>query len=148
MLFAGIMACSTGDEKDSAAAKEKALQDSLAACSKPVFDEYKASELAVLMRKMDADMNTLRDKILHQQFSSDSLQFDYSNIKTATPTDPTVKTDIFAGMADAFLLNMEKLKSHGGNDPGSIFNAAVSSCLTCHEQFCPGPMVRIRKLKI
>lgn len=147
-LVAGWVACTSAPEGKSEEERKKAIEDSLAACEKPVFDEYKASELAALMRKMDGEMSQLKEKILAGHFSADSITMDYAGIKTATPTDPTVKTDVFAGMADAFLFNIGKLKEHGDGDPKEIFNTAIGSCLTCHEQFCPGPMVRIRKLKI
>ncbi|HCA83061.1 MAG TPA: hypothetical protein DEP18_04690 [Flavobacteriales bacterium] len=141
-LILVLVACSSGEEEADA---EKRKADSLAACEKPVFDEYKASELADLMRKMDADMRIYREHLEKGRIDSLDLSMDYSTLKTATPTDPTVKTDVFAGMADAYLFNVGKLRERPENAQ-EIFNTTVNSCLTCHQQFCPGPMVRIRKL--
>lgn len=146
-IAALVIACAQSPEESTEKSDEKAKADSLANCEKPVFDEYKASELAALMRKMDADMRIYREHLLSGKFNNDTLSFDYSAIKTATPTDPTVRGDMFNGMADAFLNNVNSLKNDD-QDPKEIFNVAVASCLSCHEQFCPGPMVRIKKLKI
>lgn len=130
-------------------ALEKQKADSLANCEKPVFDDYKASPLAALMRKMDAEMNIAKRMILAENGNlSDSVSLAYDSIKTATPTDPTVKTDVFAGMADAFLFNVQALQKADPHNRKDIFNTTVSSCISCHQEFCPGPIVRIKKLKL
>ena len=138
---------STTGQSQTALEKQKA--DSLANCEKPVFDDYKASPLAALMRKMDAEMNIAKRMILAEHGNlSDSVSLAYDSIKTATPTDPTVKTDVFAGMADAFLFNVQALQKADPHNRKDIFNTTVSSCISCHQEFCPGPIVRIKKLKL
>lgn len=113
---------------------------------KPASSSFpKASELALLMRKMYDDMDSLKSAIAKQELVIDTASLDYFNIHSAIPTDSTVRDAQFAGMSSAFLLHVEKLKA---NPDVETFNSTISVCLTCHQSYCPGPIKKIKKLKL
>jgi hypothetical protein len=106
------------------------------------------SELALLMRKMDSEMVALRNAITSGMEFPDSIEFNYEGILTVGPTDPSVRTDAFNSMANAFLASVKELKSAEFTDRDKLFNRTVQACVNCHGQVCPGPLVRIKKLPV
>lgn len=112
------------------------------------LDEYKASPLAILMRKMDADLQAARTAMLNGSEIPDSISFSYDAILTAEPTDPNVSGELFDNMANAFLFSMSEFRNAPAEEQHKLFNQSVNGCVNCHGQLCPGPLVRIRKLPI
>lgn len=101
------------------------------------------SELALLMREMDADFNKIKQAIIEGKDLID-IRAKFAKIHTATPTDSTTKTGAFDAMAKSFLANVEKIYTL--DDKRKHYNMAVNDCLNCHKLACPGPTVRIKKL--
>ena len=99
------------------------------------------------MRGLADDMQHVRETILDEGVLPDSLQLDYSNMKNVDKTDPSVSGDVFNAMADSFLATLDQMKKENQFSKED-FNLVINSCMTCHQQFCPGPIVRIKKLKI
>ena len=112
------------------------------------LDEYKASPLATLMRKMDADLQVTRSALMNGTAIPDSIDFNYGALLTAEPTDPEVRGELFDNMAKAFLFSIGDLKNASPEEQHKVFNQSVNGCINCHGQLCPGPLVRIRKLPI
>lgn len=115
-------------------------------CSKPVFDEYKASELAELMRKMDADFTLIKTALKKRE--EITLELNYTKIHTATPTDADVRTNDFTLMANAFLESVNRFTQATAAEKENTYSAIITSCVSCHQHFCPGPIKRIEKLKL
>lgn len=120
--------------------------DSLTNCKTENFEEFESSGLALLMRGMANDLQHVRDLLEANQTVNDSVLGNYAAIKSVDKTDPSINGEIFDAMADAFLNNYANARQKGMNKDD--FNLLIQSCLTCHEQFCPGPIVRIKKLKL
>jgi len=106
------------------------------------------SELALLMRQLFVDGETIKKKI---QMDEGTITEDYIELiekcHTAIPTDPDVKTSQFTSF-NTILLNEARFLLDNPDDNKENFNQVVNKCMQCHEVFCPGPMKRIKKLYI
>lgn len=103
------------------------------------------SELALLMREMDKDMKTIKQAILSKKELPKVLH-KFKAMHAATPTDKDMKTIQFTKLADLLLTNTKKL--YKSKQPTKAYNLMVNNCLACHQSYCPGPVVRIKKLTI
>ena len=114
-----------------------------AECKKPI-NPNGDSELALLMREMASTTELWKDEVRDGELAS---ELDVSTIKTATPTDSTVSGATFNGFADAYTASIEHFLD---DDSVSVyrFNQMVDKCMSCHSEFCPGPMKRIEKMYI
>lgn len=103
------------------------------------------SELALLMRAMDKDMQAIKQAII----SDKRLPYVYKRfkaIRVAQPTDASVKTPQFTNIANLLLSNTKKL--YNAKETSKTYNLLVNNCMACHQSYCPGPIVRIKKLRI
>lgn len=110
-------------------------------CKKPL-NPNGDSELALLMRQMATVTEAWKTEV---QTGKLSTTLDISTIKTAKPTDGTVSGNSFNGFADAYTASVTNFLK-----PDSVsvyrFNLMVDQCMSCHADFCPGPMKRIEKM--
>ncbi len=108
----------------------------------------KDSELALLMRKMYLDSDSIKELIVAKKGTiSDAYISVLEEVHGAIPTDPDVKTPEF----DAFnksLINQAKVLQKKSINQTEEFNRLVNRCIDCHQSFCPGPIKRIKKLRI
>jgi len=144
-LFAGFFAL---------AALVACQQEPAAPKRKPRVAE--PSELAATMRTMTADMEALKAKAQSGTLTLadvESLRAAHEPIKTATPTKPEEIKDSFPGFAEAYLSNLDALydalKTQADRKAQiEAFNAVIATCESCHQQHCPGPLDRIRGIKV
>ena len=135
LVFAGFLLARCGD----------AGQDETA-CAVDDLNPNRSSELALLMRKMAAHAEACKTEVTAGQLTS-TFPEEFRKILTAKATDGEIKGKAFDLFATAYLQNLEDLYAgHGELD--TRYNALVGSCAACHEQSCPGPLVRINKLKL
>jgi cytochrome c556 len=114
------------------------------------------SELAATMRTMTADMEELQAKAQAGTLTLadvESLRAAHEPIKTATPTKPEEIKDSYPGFAEAYLANLDALYDALKNQADreaqiEAFNAVIATCESCHQQHCPGPLERIRGIKV
>ncbi len=101
------------------------------------------SELAILMRRMTDDLEAAKQQLIKGKKAR--IQGDYKDILTAKPTSPHMKNEAFDGFAQSLLYQMNRFSAFG--DVKS-YNDVVHACIACHNQSCPGPIARIKKLMI
>ena len=119
-----------------------------AECNKSPVNPNGDSELALLMRKMVADVDSLKQQIATGEGNiSDELIAELERVHTAVPTDPKVKTDEFKAYNE-LLVNEAKALKETTENKAEKFNQFVNRCIDCHQMVCPGPIKRISKLKI
>jgi len=105
------------------------------------------TELALLMRKMDADLKAFRTEMKNGQIAE--ITFDHSTINTAEPTKKDLRDNAdFTAYANSYLMGIENLKSASKDSVASKYNQLVAKCIQCHNTFCTGPITRIKKLKV
>jgi hypothetical protein len=122
-----------------------------AVCAEPVVSAINPngdSELALLMRQMYYDADTIKQRILNDNGNiTDEFIAKLQQVHTANPTDPTIKTQEFEAFNN-FLISTTKSVQEDSNNQMAGFNTLVARCIDCHQSFCPGPIKRIKKLKI
>jgi len=130
LIVVGLMAsCTSNDEQ----------------CAAPPLNPNGDSELALLMRQMAAESDSIRAAVLSGR--DHPVWTRLQQLHTATPTDANVTGPVFEGFANAFI---HSVKSFEASDSlrKMHFNSVVDGCMQCHQEFCPGPMKRIAKLYI
>lgn len=108
-----------------------------------------ASELSLLMRDMFADTWKARQAIR----KGEAPNLDFAKLKRihdAVATDPEKVTHpAFATMSDAYLATVKALNAtQEAEKRPAVYTRMIQGCETCHKQFCPGPLVRIKKLHL
>lgn len=103
------------------------------------------SELALLMRQFTKETDSIRAAVLRGE--SHPLWSRIRNIHTAIPTDSASSGPAFDGYASAFIAAVEKMEAADTLEV-RYFNNVIDGCMNCHDDFCPGPMKRIRKFYV
>lgn len=137
-----MAACNNSPEAKTIAEEPK---DS-AACAKPVNPNGE-SELALLMRDMAATTQSIKDS-MEKKGVLPVYPEKFGKIFFATKTDSTIDKELFNGLADGYLRNLKYFYGAADKEKTTAYNAMVNSCVACHENFCGGPLKRIRKLII
>ncbi|MFK7971030.1 MAG: hypothetical protein AB8F95_11715, partial [Bacteroidia bacterium] len=107
------------------------------------------SELAVLMRDMFTDSWKARQAVLrgdHVKLDAETL----ARIHSAQATEPDkAASPVFKAMADSYLLSVnDLLAAEDSVERVAVYTRMVGQCEVCHKQFCPGPLMKIGKLKL
>ncbi|MFT4754788.1 MAG: hypothetical protein ACI85Q_002350 [Salibacteraceae bacterium] len=106
---------------------------------------YKPSELAITMRRMYVNMKLVNELLEAGSDIPDSLITGYESMLTDIPTNPQEIGAKFGGFAEGWLLELEALK----NEPTiENYNALMNACVHCHQSFCPGPIKKIKRLRL
>ena len=105
-----------------------------------------SSELALLMNKMYSDLYNIKAKISKNK--KVNFKGDYATILTATPTDDTMKNNTFDSFAKALLYNVKELNQATKENQLEAYKNVVNTCISCHNNSCPGPLMRIQNLVI
>ncbi len=137
------MACSSSQEKDQA--QEKAVVEKTTDKESNKAQVREISELAGIMLTMHDQLKAIKSHVERGEALPDSLNWDFENMKTAEATKDMNIDDGFDGMASAFL---GQLKIAMEDQSVESYNEAVNSCVNCHNSYCPGPIPKIKKLKI
>jgi len=110
------------------------------------FEMYEVSEMASLMKQMAHMNEQLREKILSGQDLGEFPE-SFENILQAQMTQNQEMDAFFKDHAQQFLDAHHQIY----DDPSHAkehFNLAIDACIKCHETKCPGPVVKIKKLKL
>jgi hypothetical protein len=106
------------------------------------------SELTLLMRKMTEEMKKVKTLSLSDQFYAD-WSVDYKQINLAAPSTEAKKGPKFDEFSRVFLTQMDRFqKNREVSQIRPQYNLLVSTCIQCHETFCPGPLSMLKKLKV
>ena len=103
------------------------------------------SELALLMRDMFDDGLRVKKEMLTGKLPE--IKTDYHGIHTAIPTEEGKNASLeYQLFAKAYEASVERFKTAEGNEKPQAYQTMVETCMNCHQEVCPGPMVRIKKL--
>ena len=103
------------------------------------------TELAILMR----DMYDEAEKIKNDIAAGKEVKFNlkHHEILTAESTMPEkAASPEYKSYAEIYLNAIEQMKNKP-EDPEAAFQNMVASCTACHQSLCPGPLVKIKKLR-
>lgn len=110
------------------------------------FEMYEVSEMASLMKQMAHINEQLRERILSGEELGE-FPSNFENILQAQMTQNQEMDDFFKEHAQQFLDAQHQIYGDPENAK-EHFNIAIDACVKCHEMKCPGPVSRIKKLKI
>jgi len=90
--------------------------------------------------------DTLKADIIKGELSEEVKTF--QDIHTAVATTPEkISNELYQGLASIYVNSAKRLNRPNVNKRDA-FNLMIDNCMSCHQQMCPGPMVRIKKLYI
>ena len=104
------------------------------------------SELAILMRQIHKDAKQWKKMLEAGELVTDSAHI-YKQLVESEPTDKSVQGPAF----EAFAMNYQQALNEfiETNDivlAKEKYNNLVSTCISCHQSYCPGPVKTIKKL--
>jgi hypothetical protein len=105
------------------------------------------SELALLMREMVVTTQSIKDS-LEKNAQLPSYPEKIGSIFFAKKTDTTLNKELFNGLAENYVRNIKYFYGANQKEKVIAYNGMVNGCVTCHENFCGGPLKRIKKLII
>jgi len=141
--FIMINACGDGATPAPAATEEKQNTSSSIAD----LEDHKVSPLAQLMRDMTAFADSTKQRLLRGE---DLLPYpaDFKDMITAESTPGMVDHRTFDPFAFSYLNQLDSLYKALPAQREQAFDELVQYCAACHGQVCPGPLVRIKKLRM
>lgn len=124
-------------------------KDTAAACIKPANDVNPngTSELAALMRDMYSRSQDWK-KAVENNEDLGIYPVAFDRLKTAKPTSENIKNETFDPFADDFIRRTKELLAAPPDKRQEAFGHYTEGCMNCHTTMCPGPVKRIRLLKI
>lgn len=128
--------------------KETVSEDSAKKCAMPSsVNPNGDSELALLMREM-ADWTDSCKAAITSGREVPAAPANLKTLHTAKRTDPNIDEKIFSSMASLYQSRVTDFQAATDANRVQLFNAMVQGCISCHENFCHGPLVRINKMMI
>jgi hypothetical protein len=111
-----------------------------------IKDPNNTKPMALMMRQMAANADSIKSMIMRGE-KPDSLRYPFIRFYLVEPTDPNVLQPQFFENARLFQNAYRDLMSAKA-DHKQYYNLMINACVKCHEQYCSGPLKRIRKLPI
>jgi len=106
-----------------------------------------SSELAWVMREISSKTELVKSQVEKGEEIENIIDV-FKRVHDAEATKPEVKTEAFANMASSFVDSFDRLLESQEGDRIKAYNMMIQNCVVCHTTYCPGPLVRIEKLKI
>ena len=104
------------------------------------------SELALLLREMTSDMERLRARIHKGEHAASEASIDH--LFSANATEPEkAASEAFKVFGESYLHVAHTLEHTPDSLQGKVYDQLVQACGNCHQALCPGPLVRIEKLR-
>jgi hypothetical protein len=141
-----VAACSSHPSEQKLNEKAKEIKDSAASC-KPIKDPNNPKPMALMMRQMALNADSMRAQLIRGEFI-DSLKYPFLRFYMVEPTDPEVLQPQFYENARLFQLTYKNQFHVSQKEQISAYNATIAACIHCHESYCNGPLKKIRKLPI
>lgn len=132
-----VFSCSQQEKEQSSSKKE-------------VYNPNGDSELALSMRQSFEQTEQIKHAIEQGDFTiPDGYVENLQLFHSATPTDPDVKNELFTQFSNSlYLIANDLVSSSDLNQRKEVYQTLISTCISCHQKFCPGPIVRIKKLNL
>lgn len=108
----------------------------------------KRSELAILMRNLYNDIKAEKKSLENGEVTNVLWMEKYGSLLTASPTDDKHTGPNFEAFEKTFLQQLSAYEAANNDNRISLYNNLISSCRSCHEAHCPGPLMVIKKLPI
>ena len=140
-----VQACSGNSGTTNSEASNTEIIDS-AACAPTIMDGNTPKPMALMMRQMANNADSMRLKISAGQVI-DSLQYPFIRFYLVEPTDPAVLQPQFFENARLFQEAYAEMFKHPEQQK-DYYNAMIGKCVNCHSMYCRGPLKRINTLPL
>ncbi len=126
-------------------------------CSKEVKREIKPNNEKLVMYQPSEMTELMREMYLFQeeskkQIEKGELPLDFpekfKKIHTAELSEQFEHDASFQNFTRLYFDNINRLNNSTKENAKQNFNAAIQSCIACHQTTCTGPIKRIKKLEI
>lgn len=111
-----------------------------------IKDPNKPKPMALMMRQMAANADSMKAKLLRGE-GLDSLSFPFIRFYLVEPTDKNVLEPQFFKNANVYK-NAHKAIFDHSKEQKKYYNLMINACISCHENYCSGPLRRITKMPI
>jgi hypothetical protein len=108
---------------------------------------YEASELVLIMRQMHADLTLVKEDVAQGKIPG-PMPEKYKEMHTAMATNPQEIDQIFHAIADKWMGEYQVMTEADTSNVKLKFNALITTCVDCHQNYCLGPIPKIEKLYI
>jgi len=108
---------------------------------------YEASELVLIMRQMHADLTLVKEDVAQGNIPG-PMPEKYKEMHTAMATNPQEIDQIFHAIADKWMGEYQVMTEADTSNVKLKFNALITTCVDCHQNYCLGPIPKIEKLYI
>jgi|TARA_B110000908_G_C9988780_1_gene328811 hypothetical protein len=108
----------------------------------------KRSELSMLMRTLYNDTKAEKKLLINKEHSSVDWISKYGNLLTAKQTDDSNNGEVFDNFGNSFLSLLKAYQNTTKNNRISNYNLLITTCMNCHQAYCIGPILVIKKLPI
>lgn len=119
----------------------------LAQAKKEALISHEPSELAILMLEMYAANQDWKVEILKGNVPKDFPE-KYKQMHKAQSINEHAGKAFYNTMTTSYLKTIEDLTDASPENAPEKFNAMVNVCMQCHQEICPGPIPKIKKLYI
>lgn len=146
LIFAVLLFSACGD---SASTEAQTTTDTVATDTVPTLRAPTTSELTVYMRNMETHFQGLSKTIGLEGTVDSTNAADFEGMYVMKASPHIEMDSAFMAYGNDFLSKYDELINNTIVDSTHVyFNAAVDACIKCHQNFCPGPVVRIKKLRM
>lgn len=103
------------------------------------------SELALLMRDMHEDGLLTKQQILERM--TPEVKVKYHQLHTADATEPEkAASETYKSFATYYEATVKSLLESNDANRAESYQTMVDACMSCHQELCPGPMRKIKRL--
>ncbi len=103
------------------------------------------SELALLMRDMHDDGMRTKQQILDGK--QPDVKVKYHELNTAEATEPAkAASQAYKSFATYYEATVKSLLESNESNKAESYQTMVDACMSCHQELCPGPMRKIKRL--
>lgn len=141
LLAIVIHSCSNNEQKPVGTE-----QDTTSQTANAIKDPNQPKPMALMMRQMAANADSMKAKLLRGE-KLDSLAFPFIRFYLVQATDESVKEPQFYENARIYQ-KAHKAIFDNPNEQIKQYNLMIQACIGCHENYCSGPLRRIKKMPI
>ena len=107
------------------------------------------SEMSLIMEDWYTSMKAISVNLNEGKLCNEISTIEEEKIFKAKTSKENIHGKEFDAFVENFFFNYKEIsKASTVSAQVDQFNLTVKSCINCHEQFCHGPIVRIRKLTV
>ena len=110
-----------------------------------IFNPNGDSELALLMREMYDDGLLTKQQLIEGK--KPTIRVEYHQLHTAEATEPEkVASPLYSTFATSYEAAVQSLLESNEARPVESYQHMIQACIQCHQEVCPGPVRKIKKL--